>query len=809
MRKKILLYGIGTFKNRGVEAIINSTLSMIDSKKYNVTLATYDFDYNKEKYKDIAKVKHYYKSEELTEEEQKKEQEYKNLPFDYHNFEKLYQKDVIKAIDDSDICISVGGDNYCYPYCNWLYTLDEYAHQKRKRTILWGASLFDEITDDDLINDLDKFDILVIRESLSYNAVKKYIPENKLIYAPDPAFSMLPQKVNLNAWYRGRKIVAINVSPLTVQNEGQKQAIYDLIEYLLKETKYSVLLLPHVTTEDCNDLDILQKLKDKYKQEDRIYLELENYNCQQLKYIISKCKLLVAARTHASIAAYSTGVPTLVIGYSVKSRGLAKDLFGNFKNYVISKDELNSQNLINSFRYIDENQEKIRKTLNEKIPKIKETSLNLFNLVLDKIKEQEEQEICKRDSCIGCSVCASKCPHNAITMVENDEGFIYPKIDLKKCTHCNICRNNCPINKQAQKENQFKKECYAAINLNTEEQLKSTSGGMFSILAHAILNMNGVVYGSCMKGTKAEHIRVTKEKELDEIRGSKYIQSSIINIYDKLKKDLNSNKPVLFCGTPLQIGAIKTFLGKDYDNLLLVSLLCHGVMSQTIFEKYIKELEEDRNTQVEKFKFRTKNNKWTTASIEYKAMDNNTQVEKFIDNDLMKLYLKNYILRESCYDCQFRRDNNEADIILGDFWGIEVIDREMLDEKGVSALVINSAKGKEFINKNEIFSKIKSKKENINDMIKYNPVLIKSVIKPKDRKKALNDLKNNSIKLVSQYYYNYQELNNKEKELAQKVTQIKVENERLYRKLNSILNSKRWKLMDKGINKINKILGRK
>ena len=463
MRKKILLYGIGTFKNRGVEAIINSTLSMIDSKKYNVTLATYDFDYNKEKYKDIAKVKHYYKSEELTEEEQKKEQEYKNLPFDYHNFEKLYQKDVIKAIDDSDICISVGGDNYCYPYCNWLYTLDEYAHQKRKRTILWGASLFDEITDDDLINDLDNFDILVIRESLSYNAVKKYIPENKLIYAPDPAFSMLPQKVNLNAWYRGRKIVAINVSPLTVQNEEQKQAIYDLIEYLLKETKYSVLLLPHVTTEDCNDLDILQKLKDKYEQEDRVYLELENYNCQQLKYIISKCKLLVAARTHASIAAYSTGVPTLVIGYSVKSRGLAKDLFGNFKNYVISKDELNSQNLINSFRYIDENQEKIRKTLNEKIPKIKETSLNLFNLVLDKIKEQEEQEICKRDSCIGCSVCASKCPHNAITMVENDEGFIYPKIDLKKCTHCNICRNNCPINKQAQKENQFKKECYAAI----------------------------------------------------------------------------------------------------------------------------------------------------------------------------------------------------------------------------------------------------------------------------------------------------------------------------------------------------------
>lgn len=807
-KKKIILYGIGTFKNRGVEAIINSTLNMIDTKKYEITLATYDFNYNKEMYKDIAKVNHYYKSEELTEEEQKKEQEYKNLPFDYHNFEKLYQKDVIKAIDDSDICISVGGDNYCYPYCNWLYTLDEYAHQKGKRTVLWGASLFDEITDDDLINDLDNFDILVIRESLSYEALKKYIPEDRIIFAPDPAFSLVPKEVKLNNWYKNKSIVALNVSPLTIQNENQKKSIYSLINYILKKTNYSILLLPHVTTDDCNDLKILQELKDNYSQEDRVYLELENYNCQQLKYIISKCKLLVAARTHASIAAYSTGIPTLVIGYSVKSRGLAKDLFDNFKNYVISKDELNSENLINSFKYIDENQEKIRKILNRKMPKIKEKSLDLFNMVLDKIKTQEEQEICKRDSCIGCGICISKCPHNAITMVENEEGFISPKIDLEKCTHCNICRNNCPINRKKQKENQFQKECYAAINLNTEEQLKSTSGGMFSILAHAVLNINGVVYGSCMKEKKAEHIRITKEKELDKIRGSKYIQSSIINIYDKLKKDLNCNKPVLFCGTPCQIGAIKTFLGKDYDHLLLVSLLCHGVMSQTIFEKYIKEIEKDRNTQVDEFKFRTKSNKWTTASIEYKTVDN-IRVERFIDNDLMKLYLKNYILRESCYDCQFRSDNNEADIILGDFWGIEVIDNEMLDEKGVSALVINSIKGKEFINKNEIFSKIKAKKENINDMIKYNPVLIRSVIKPKDRKKAFNDLKNNSIKLVSQYYYNYQELNSKEKEIEQKATQLEAENIRLYRELNSILNSKRWKIIDKGLNKINLILKRK
>ena len=803
MKKNILLYGVGTFKNRGVEAIINSTLKEIDFKKYNVAIASHDYEYNKNLYTNVKHIKHYYKSQELTTEEKEEEEKYKQIKFDYHNFEKLYQKDVIKEVENADICISVGGDNYCYPHCTWLYTIDEYAHKLGKKTVLWGASLFEEINDDELLNDLDNFDVLVIRESLSYNAIRKAVSEDRIIYAPDPAFSLEIKEVKLNKWYKGRKIVAINLSPLTIQNEEQEKAVYSLIEYLLKETKYSILLLPHVTTEDCNDLDILKKIKERYQTEERIYLEEENYNCNELKYIISKCNLLVAARTHASIAAYSTAIPTLVIGYSVKSRGIAKDLFGDYKNYVISKDNLTPENLKIKFLYIEKNQEKIKKQLGKIMPDIKEKSANLFNLLIEKLEKQDELKICTKDKCLGCGICMIKCPKNAITMQENEDGFIYPNIDLKKCIHCDICRENCPINSKKRKENKFNQKCYAAINLNREEQEQSTSGGIFSILAKAILDRKGIVYGAYMKDFKVNHIKIESAKDLYKIRGSKYVQSNISNILKSVKEDLEKKKDVLFCGTPCQIGALKVFLGKEYSNLLLVSVVCHGVMNNKLFLDYIKELENDNNLPITEFKFRTKDNIWTQSSIKYTVNDKPI-VKPFIEDPLMTLYLKNYVLRDSCYDCQYKGVYNIADIILGDFWGIEVTNPEMLDQKGVSALIVNSTKGENFINKNNILNQTKYKEMEMSDLLKYNPAINESVEKPIVRKKVLCDLKY-SIRLTSNYYNAIKE----NEKLISENKNLLVENTSLATQLNSIINSKRWKLMDKGINRINKLLRRK
>ena len=744
-KKKILIYGVSTYKNRGVEAIINSTLNQIDTSKYDISIASYDLPYNTKFYKDKVKYVDHYKINNLTLEEQKLEKKYQNMAFDYRNFELLYQSDVVKEMEDADICISAGGDNYCYPPCGWLYALDEKSHNLGKSTILWGSSLFEEIDDLELINDLNNFDVLVIRESLTYDAVKDFVDRDKIIFARDPAFSLKLKKVVLNEWYKKNKeYVIINVSPLTIKNIDGYNSIVYLINHILNNTNYSVCLLPHVTTEDCNDLDILNDLKKEFIRNKRVYLEKGKYDCRELKYIISKSKLVVTARTHASIAAYSTCVPTLVIGYSVKSKGIAKDLFGTYDNYVIDSHELTDEIVVEKFNFIEKNRNKIIKTLQKQIPSIIEETSNIFDKVIEKLNDQKIKNICERRECIGCGVCSNICPVKAIKMEKDEAGFIYPVIDQKKCIHCNKCRNICPIfNKKETTE--FKKEIYALKNKDLDERIKSTSGGAFSILARNILNKNGIVYGCEMLNNKAKHIRITTINELNKIRGSKYIQSSLIDTYKSLKKDVESNKLVLFSGTPCQIGAIKAFLGKDYSNLITVSVICHGVMSDKLLNIHLKDLKKKYNNEIKEWNFRNKKpNPWNTSSVSYRV-GKDKKVVKFLDDSLMYLYLKNVILRDSCYSCHYKENNNVADIIIADYWGIEVENRSFFDSNGVSALIINNAHGKEFFDSINIEEYADITRGSFNDLNKYNPAYSTQVICEINRKKYLHNVYKNGI----------------------------------------------------------------
>ncbi|MCH5299775.1 MAG: polysaccharide pyruvyl transferase family protein [Ruminococcus sp.] len=281
----------------------------------------------------------------------------------------------------NNVLLSIGGDIYCYDTPNFLYRVNSYLRNQGCKTVLWGCSVEPDYIDDNMAEDLKGYDLICARETITYEALKKINPNT--ILTVDPAFVLPKQETALPA----KSYIGVNVSPMIATREqvtGIAMENYkNLIQYILENTKDTVALIPHVVWASNDDRKPLSELKKMFAENDRVVM-VDDHDCTRQKYIISKCRIFVGARTHATIAAYSSCVPTLVVGYSVKAKGIAKDLFGRYNDYVIPVQSLkNKDDLVSAYCWIESNEESIRNHLEKIMPEYKKKT----QLAVDALKK--------------------------------------------------------------------------------------------------------------------------------------------------------------------------------------------------------------------------------------------------------------------------------------------------------------------------------------------------------------------------------------------------------------------------------------
>ncbi len=303
-------------------------------------------------------------------------------------FTKLKRKELLDKAKKGDIFVSIGGDNYCYNGYDILADVNRALRKKGVKTVLWGCSINEGEMPEIIKKDLSEFDLITARETISYNILKQ-LNKNTYLFA-DPAFTLEKQEKSIPDGFIKSNMVGINLSPLVLNMRSGDNVILDnyttLIDYILKNTDMSIALTPHVTISSNDDRQPLKKLYDMYKDTGRVVM-LEDNNCMVLKYYISNMRFFIGARTHATIAAYSTGVPTLVVGYSTKSKGIARDLFGTEENYVVNINDMKDKNdLMNAFIWIMAQEDNIKELLAEKMPEYIQSSYKAGEKIKDLIK---------------------------------------------------------------------------------------------------------------------------------------------------------------------------------------------------------------------------------------------------------------------------------------------------------------------------------------------------------------------------------------------------------------------------------------
>lgn len=339
--------------------------------------------------------------------------------------------------------------------------------------------------------------------------------------------------------------------------------------------------------------------------------------------------------------------------------------------------------------------------------------------------------------CCGCSACAQGCPKQCIQMVQDKEGFLYPQINKNQCIDCGLCEKICPFLNQSTPNQAIK--AFAAYNTDSQIRKNSSSGGIFSLFADWIIQQQGVVFGASFNAEwDIVHVYITRLNELQKLQGSKYIQSNIGQSFKEVKSFLDKGKKVLFSGTPCQVSGLKHFLRKEYPNLFTIDFICHGVPSPLIWQLYLNETISKHHKQksdIKSINFRNKDKGWKDFQFTINAQPYLVK-ESTRENVYMKAFLSNLILRPSCHSCRIKSGRSGSDITIGDFWKVENVIPEWNDDKGTSAIIINSEKGE------ELFSSVTCKKKSVETekIIQYNIAYNESAKKNPSREYFFNHL---------------------------------------------------------------------
>lgn len=338
------------------------------------------------------------------------------------------------------------------------------------------------------------------------------------------------------------------------------------------------------------------------------------------------------------------------------------------------------------------------------------------------------------NNCIGCGVCIEVCPVKCLSFYKDKEGFVQITGDLDKCILCNKCERLCPVLNDSTDRNNFKQSdiiVYACKHKNLKLQKRSSSGGFFVALCSSLFSVYGdnlIVYGAVLQSDfSVQHIPITKFSDISKLVGSKYLQSDVSSVFLPIKENLNEGRIVLFSGTPCQIAALYSYLGKEYKMLYTCEVICHGVPSYLHFEKQNNYFAQKYGAKVIDIEFRSKFVCWTIPTTRYTFSDGKVRYFRMEENSFMNSFYNGLNLRCSCYNCKYSTIPRQADITMGDFWGIGKSSNFSLfaKERGVSLVLCNSKKGKELFHNAK--SMIDYESHSIDEAIRGNAHLIRPV----------------------------------------------------------------------------------